>query len=285
MKPGTGSHATLPMPELPEVEVVRRDLDAVWRDRTLTSVVVTGVRSVRRTPNPQHFVDRLTGARVRGTNRRGKHILVELDDGDVLVIHLRMSGQVLLAHGDDPAPKHTHVVFTTDAGDVVRFVDPRTFGELFVTSADLPELAHFGVEPLDPATTPAVLGAALRPRRVRLKALLLDQRVVAGIGNIYADEILFRAGLRWDRVANTLTDDEISRLHDAMRTVLIEAIDARGSSLRDAQYVDLFGRTGTFSAQHRVHARAGEPCPICGTPIERVRFAGRSTYFCPRCQG
>jgi formamidopyrimidine-DNA glycosylase len=278
------------MPELPEVEVVRRGLERELVGKRITSVVATGRRSVRRYDDPQAFVDAVVGARVTGVGRRGKHLLVHLDDGRELVIHLRMSGQLLWVLDDAPAPKHTHVVITTEPAGTLRFVDPRTFGELFVSAIDsetgeVPELAHFGIEPLAASTTPTVLGERLRAHRVKLKVLLMDQRVIAGIGNIYSDEMLFRAGLRWDRISNTLTDDDVARLYDAMVAVLREAIDARGSSLRDAQYVDLYGRTGDYAAQHQVHARAGEPCPRCGAPIVRVKVAGRSTYFCETCQG
>jgi formamidopyrimidine-DNA glycosylase len=278
------------MPELPEVEAVRRGLEQELVGKRIASVVVTGRRSVRRYADPQAFIDELVDARVAGVGRRGKHLLVHLDDGRELVVHLRMSGQLLWVTDRAPAPKHTHVVLTTDPAGTLRFVDPRTFGEMFLSAVDpatgeVPELAHFGIEPLAPTTTIAAFGERLRSHRVKLKPLLMDQRVIVGIGNIYSDEMLFRAGLRWDRVGNTLSDDDVARLYDAMVSVLRDAIDARGSSLRDAQYVDLYGRTGDYAAQHQVHARAGEPCVQCGRVIVRERVAGRSTYFCETCQG
>jgi formamidopyrimidine-DNA glycosylase len=155
---------------------------------------------------------------------------------------------------------------------------------VFVTTADLPELAGLGVEPLDPGLGPARLHQLLRPRRVGLKALLLDQRVVAGIGNIYADEILWRARIRPTRTCATLTRPQAGRLHESMVSTLVDAIARRGSSLADQQYRDLYGRIGGYQQFHAAHGRAGEPCPRCGRPIRRARVAGRSTYYCAACQ-
>ena len=276
------------MPELPEVEVVCRDLERELVGACVTNVVATGRRSVRRYDDPAEFVAALTGRSVTAVTRRAKHIVVELDDGRVLVVHLRMSGQLLwVTDPDVPEPKHTHVVLGTDRGQL-RFVDPRTFGEMFVSAPDpegtVPELAHFGIEPLAPTTTATSFGALLRAHRAALKPFLMDQRRIVGIGNIYSDEMLFRAGLRWDRRTDSLSDGEIGRLYDAMVAVLRAAIAARGSTLSDAQYVDVYGNPGDFAAQHLVHARAGERCPTCGRVIVREKVAGRSTYFCENCQ-
>ena len=277
------------MPELPEVETLRRDLERDLVGEEIVAVAVHGRRSIRRYSSPQRFIDALVGRSVTAVGRRGTYLLIELDDVHVLVVHLRMSGQLLKAElHAGPAPKHTHVVITTHEGWALRFVDPRTFGELFVSARNvegvIPELAHFGIEPLDPATTPEAFATLLRSHRVMLKPLLLDQRRIAGIGNIYSDEILFRAALRWDRRSDTLTDDEIRRLHASLVEVLEAAIVERGSTLADAQYVDFYGRPGGFAVHHQVHARAGEPCPRCGEPIVREKAAGRSTYRCARCQ-
>jgi formamidopyrimidine-DNA glycosylase len=281
------------MPELPEVEVVRRDLDAVLRGRTITNVEVGRDRAVRRAPSPGAFVAAVHGRAVRGTRRVGKFLVVDFDADDaapdVLVIHLGMSGQLRFARSsDEPRARHTHVVFTLDDGGEVRYVDPRTFGHMFVstvTNGDRPEaLVHLGPDALLELGVPDDLAPLLAGRRVAVKTRLMDQQAVAGLGNIYSDEILFRAGVRGTRAAGSIADAEVGRIHAACHEVLLEAVEARGSSLADAQYVDLYGRPGRFQLAHAVHARAGEPCPRCGTPIERQRMGGRFGYWCPRCQ-
>ncbi|HVW34766.1 MAG TPA: bifunctional DNA-formamidopyrimidine glycosylase/DNA-(apurinic or apyrimidinic site) lyase [Acidimicrobiia bacterium] len=278
------------MPELPEVEVVRRGLAREVAGREVTAVTVTGARTVRRQPAGE-LAGRLTGARLGEAGRIGKFLLVPLDDGtDVLVIHLRMSGQLLLTAPDQPLARHTHAVLALSDGRQLRFVDPRTFGELFVAPATgagpgrPAALGHLGPDPLSPGWSAAVLGRGLAGRTARLKALLMDQRFVAGIGNIYSDEALFEAGLRFDRPAGSLSAGQVGRLHRAVRTTLAEAVRHRGSSLRDAQYVDLFGRPGGYQNRHRVYGREGEPCPRCGGPVRRLSLGGRSTFFCETCQ-
>jgi len=278
------------MPELPEVEVVRRGLERGIVGRTVRDVEATGARSIRRHPSAAAFRAPLLGRTVRAVDRRGKYLLIRLDDDAVLVAHLRMSGQLLLAaDASVERAKHTHVVLTFEDGGQLRFVDPRTFGELFVSATrtrdgEVIELARLGPEPLDPTTTVEVLGSRLTPRRTRLKTALLDQHVIAGLGNIYSDEIAFRAGLRHDHRTDALTPAEVAALHAAMVEVLGEAVRRGGSSLADGQYVDVDGRAGTYQSEHAVFARAGQPCPRCGRTIERVRFAGRSTHLCPGCQ-
>jgi formamidopyrimidine-DNA glycosylase len=272
------------VPELPEVEVVRRGLAAEVAGRHVTSVVVTGPRTVRRQP-AEMLVERLRGAGLGEAGRIGKFLLVPLDDGaDTLVIHLRMSGQLLLTAPDSPLAKHTHAVLRLSDGRELRFVDPRTFGELFVAPSPVMALSHLGPDPLSPAWSAAVLGRGLAGRSARLKLLLMDQRFVAGIGNIYSDEALFEARLRFDRPAGSLSGDEVARLHQAVRTTLRDAVRHRGSSLRDAQYVDLFGAPGRYQRWHRVYGREGEPCPRCGGPVRRLSLGGRSTFLCERCQ-
>jgi formamidopyrimidine-DNA glycosylase len=277
------------LPELPEVEVVRRALEREVAGREVTSVAVTGARTVRRQP-PETLVGRLRGATLGPAGRLGKFLLVPLDDGaETLVVHLRMSGRLLLTAPDRPLARHTHAVLGLSDGRELRFVDPRTFGELFVVESPAglgrpAALAHLGPDPLSTGWSAAALGRALAGRRGRLKLLLMDQRFVAGIGNIYSDEALFEARLRYDRPAGSLSGDEVTRLHRAVRTTLREAVRHRGSSLRDAQYVDLFGTPGRYQLRHRVYGREGEPCPDCGGPVGRTRLAGRSTFFCETCQ-
>jgi formamidopyrimidine-DNA glycosylase len=274
------------VPELPEVETVRRDLVAVLPGSTITRVEVTGARSVRR-QDASVFAGALTGRSVTSVGRWGKYLLIELDGpaGAVLVVHLRMSGQLLLAGSPGvELAKHSHVRLTLADGRELRFVDPRTFGEMFVTSPDLPELAGMGIDAVDPALTPDAFAELLGARRARLKPLLLDQRVVAGIGNIYSDEILWTSRLRWYRPAAALRPVEVGRLHSAVHQVLTEAIDARGSSLYDGQYVDLSGQPGQFQEHHEVYARLGQPCRRCGRLIERTTVAQRSHFWCRGCQ-
>jgi formamidopyrimidine-DNA glycosylase len=202
-----------------------------------------------------------------------------------------MSGQLLRAKGGpkDVAPKHTHVVFTFTQGGQLRFVDPRTFGEMFVTTPDeleeqVPELAHLGFDPVDDVMSWTRFGEMLMARKTKLKALLMDQKFVAGIGNIYSDEILWTAGLRYDRSSDKLTSQEVRRLYRAIVETLQDAIKHRGSSLADEQYRDLYGETGDYQSQHKVYDREGQACRRCRSTIVRVKVNGRSSFLCPQCQ-
>ncbi len=280
------------MPELPEVETVRRGLERFVVGRRVHRVEVRRERTVRRTSR-RAVVDGLTGATIVAANRRGKYLLLPLDTGDELMIHLRMSGQVLVAAPGTPRPPHTHVVLHlgsgADAGEMW-FVDPRTFGEVVVfdpvhVGVELPELAHLGPDPIADGLSVTDLRRIVRRTTRRLKPLLLDQRAIAGIGNIYADEILHAARLRPDRRADGLTPAAERRLHGAIHQVLTDAIEAGGSTLGDAQYVDLLGAAGSYQDAHAVYGRAGERCPTCGVGwVRRTVSAQRSTHFCPRCQ-
>jgi formamidopyrimidine-DNA glycosylase len=276
------------MPELPEVETVRRDLDKEISGKKIKEVVVTGHRTVRR--RPADFSTALEGRKVTGVERKGKFLVVKLDSDDVLVMHLRMSGQLLKCSAKDPVDKHTHatITFAPPGAFQIRFVDPRTFGELFVTKIGeydaIPELAHIGFDPLETPMSWDRFGLLVKDRRAKLKTLLMDQSFIAGIGNLYADEILFAAGLRYDRASDSLTTQEVRRLWRAMTETLTEAIKARGSSLADEQYVDLYGKTGTYQSQHQAYGRDGQRCLRCRGTIGKVKFAQRSTYFCGSCQ-
>jgi formamidopyrimidine-DNA glycosylase len=277
------------VPELPEVETVRRGLDRHLVGRRITAVEVGRERTVRRTSR-EALIAGLTDTVVEAADRRGKYLLLPLDSGDTLMIHLRMSGQVLLAAAGSARPPHTHVVMHLDDGHEAWFVDPRTFGEVVVFDPDnvaieLPELARMGVDPIAEPFDPAVLRAALGGSKRALKPLLLDQHVVAGIGNIYADEILHRARLRPDRPASTLDRRRLRMLHASIVGVLSEAIDAGGSTLGDSQYVDLMGESGSYQDDHRVYGRGGERCSTCGRGwIRRTVTGGRGTHYCPVCQ-
>ena len=287
------------MPELPEVETIRRDLEKEVVGKRIKQVDVTGLRSIRRHKSKKDFAGRLEGRKITAVQRRGKYLLLQLDGapsggeqktGDVLVIHLGMSGQLLRARSArEPTEKHTHVVLTFTQGGQLRYVDPRTFGELFVTAGDdveqqVPDLAHLGFDPLEDVMSWNRFGELLHARRTKLKALLMDQRFLAGIGNLYADEILWGAGLRYDRGSETLSSQEVRRLARSMVETLQEAVKHRGSSLADEQYRDLFGAVGEFQSQHKVYDREGQPCQRCRSPIVRIRTQGRSTFMCEQCQ-
>lgn len=276
------------MPELPEVETVRRDLEKEAIGRRIKSVEVSGTRSIRRHTNKKQFTSRVEGQKIDAVTRRGKNILISLGD-DWLVVHLGMSGQLLKAAPRDPVAKHTHVTLTFTQGGQIRFIDPRTFGELYVVAKDqleqeCPELADLGFDPVEDVMSWDEFGRRLISRKVKLKTLLMDQKFVAGIGNIYSDEILWAAGLRYDRGSETVSTQEVRRLYRAMGEVLQEAIKLRGSSLADEQYRDLYGNVGGFAAEHKVYAREGEPCRRCRHTIERVKWQGRSAFYCPGCQ-
>jgi formamidopyrimidine-DNA glycosylase len=279
------------VPELPEVETLRRDLEKEVVGKRIKQVDVSGMRSIRRHPNKKHFAGKLEGRKIMGIDRRGKYLLVKLEGGDILVVHLGMSGQLLRSKGaaKEKPDKHTHVIITFTQAGRLRFVDPRTFGELFVTTPDelpgeVPELGHLGFDPIDQMMSWTMFAEMLQDKKMKLKALLMDQKFVAGIGNIYSDEILFAAGLRYDRSSDSLSTQEIRRLYRAMVETLQEAIKHRGSSLADEQYRDLFGEIGDAQSLHKVYDREGEACRRCRSTIVRVKANGRSSFLCPQCQ-
>ncbi len=279
------------MPELPEVETVRRGLAQKLEGRRL--VRVRQNRPDLRFPLPTDFVRRLEGRRVLTVRRRAKYLLLELDGGTVLLAHLGMSGRVLVSRREEAASEpHDHVVLETEDGWVVRFNDARRFGMMDLAErsavAEHRLLAKLGPEPLEPDFDGAGLAAALAARAVSIKAALIDQRVVAGLGNIYASEILYRAGLSPRRRAGTVGGARAERLAAAVKSVLGEALEAGGSSLRD--YVQTSGELGYFQHRWAVYDREGQPCPDCSCDprktggIKRIVQAGRSTFYCPRRQ-
>jgi formamidopyrimidine-DNA glycosylase len=307
------------VPELPEVETLRQDLAKEVVGRKVKSVAVTNGRSVRRHQSAKHFRAMLEGRTVKGVGRLGKYLLLTLDNKDTLVIHLGMSGQLLRVKSvKEPKPKHTHVVVVFTQGGELRYVDPRTFGEMFVSSTrsadtpegsggqtpasavsvppgmaggdgaalrrQVPELAHLGFDPIEDMMSWDRFGLLLRQRHAGLKALLMDQQFVSGIGNLYSDEILFGAGLRYDRLSDGLSATEVRRLYRSMVETLTEAIKHRGSTLVDEQYRDLFGEVGEYQDSHQVYDREGQPCRRCRNPIVRAKLSGRSTFYCEHCQ-
>jgi formamidopyrimidine-DNA glycosylase len=279
------------LPELPEVETIRRELEKEITGKKIKLVEILGTRSVRRHGNPDRLVTQLQGKRITQIRRVGKYLLFDLDGDDILVVHLGMSGQLLRTKGTkEPVAEHTHVIITLSQSGQLRFIDPRTFGEMFIARpAEGPrkvpaELMHLGFDPLANQISWMQFAGMLSQRSTQLKACLTDQEFVAGIGNIYSDEILFAAGLRYDRLCNTLSSQEARRLHRFMIELLNEAVQLRGSSLADDAYKDIYGESGEFQGQHRVYNREGLPCPRCKRKIKRVKASGRSTFFCEHCQ-
>jgi formamidopyrimidine-DNA glycosylase len=273
------------MPELPEVETIVADLRPHLVGRTIVHCELRFPTIVRH-PEPERFIDSITGLRVEDVGRRGKFILIALGAGRLLVVHLGMSGQLRLVDAATEVPNHTHAILDLDDGRQLRYRDPRRFGRLLLgtedellTSGTLPKL---GPEPIDPTFDGDELFKRIRGRRASLKAVLLDQATVAGIGNIYADESLHRARLRPDRAAGSLSRKSVRRLHESLRDSLETAIRNRGSSVDT--YRDAWGETGNQQESLLVYGRAGEPCFTCGRPLSIVRLAGRSTVFCRRCQ-
>ncbi len=270
------------MPELPEVETIRRYLWAELLGDTCTNVVIR--RPDLRWPIDVSAVRRCIGRTVRDIRRRGKYLMVAYDRGH-LIVHLGMSGRLGVVRRQDPPGPHDHVEWWFRSGKVLRLRDPRRFGSVFWTENDPcthPRLAELGPEPFDRRLTGRRLYARSRGRKTSVKAFLMDARVIAGLGNIYTTEALFRAGIRPDRPVGDISQREWSRILRAIRSVLRAAIRAGGTSLRDYTRAD--GTPGMFQMRLSVYRRAGLPCIRCGTPVQMTRIAGRSTYFCPRCQ-
>lgn len=273
------------MPELPEVETVRQGLLPAMEGHRFTKVVTR--RGDLRRPFPKDFATRLTGRRVLRLARRAKYILAELDNGEDLVIHLGMSGRMSVSAGADGAPgKHDHVVMETDAPARIIFTDHRRFGLMTLLPHDGldsdPLFKGLGPEPLSPAFDAAFLKKALAGKRTPIKSALLDQRLIAGLGNIYVCEALYRAGISPKKLAGSVSAKAITPLARAIKAVLEDAIKAGGSSLRDHKQVN--GELGYFQHRFRVYDREGTPCPRCKTPIKRIVQAGRSSFYCPKCQ-
>ena len=276
------------MPELPEVETVRRGLDRWVTGRTIKDVEVLHPRAVRRhAGGPGDFCAALAGRTVTGVLRRGKYLWLPLDDDSAVLGHLGMSGQMLLRHADAPDEAHLRIRFRfADDGPELRFVDQRTFGGLVVSAggALLPrEIAHIALDPIDRAFVDEVFVAALRRKHTEVKRALLDQTLISGVGNIYADEALWRAKLHWARPTDTLTRPQARALLGHVRDVLNESIGVGGTSF-DALYVNVNGESGYFSRELSVYGREGAPCPRCRAPIRREPFMNRSSYSCPKCQ-
>ena len=275
------------MPELPEVETVRRGLQRHVAGRTIDSVQLLHPRAVRRhLAGPDDFAAALRGRAVTGARRRGKYLWLPVGD-DAVLAHLGMSGQLLIGEPARPLSAHVRARFTfRDGGPDLRFTDQRTFGHLAIALGGAvlpPAIAHIAPDPLEPGFDLTALTTRIHARRTGIKRALLDQSLISGVGNIYADEALWAATLHYAQPANSLSGARVRTLLAEIRLVLVKALAEGGTSF-DAQYVNVNGASGYFSHSLNAYGRAGEPCPRCGTSIVREQFMNRSSHFCPRCQ-
>ncbi|MEO3944046.1 DNA-formamidopyrimidine glycosylase [Gorillibacterium sp. CAU 1737] len=273
------------MPELPEVETVVRTLNRLVAGKTIERVQVLLPRIIQRPAEPELFEAALVQQTIHRLERRGKFIRFVLDDL-TLISHLRMEGRYGVNVAGEPIEKHTHVIFAMTDGTELRYRDVRQFGTMHIFRQgeewSLPPLHKLGLEPLDPAFTPEALRKRIGDKPTKLKPLLLNQEAIAGLGNIYVDEALHRAGLHPERPANSLSQKEMDFLHRSITEVLQEAVDAGGSSIKS--YVNGQGEMGMFQQQLHAYGMTGQPCRHCGHPIEKTRLGGRGTHFCPHCQ-
>ncbi len=277
------------MPELPEVETLRRGLERHLRHRRIIAAEVMGPRTIRR-HEPDKLHNFLVGNLVSACGRHGKYLIVSMENGVNMVIHLRMTGRLEIVRppflGD---AKHLHARFILDNGSELLFFDPRTFGEIFISEKTagkgLPEeLSSLGPDSLSQDFTLGYFTKVAKKREVAVKGLLLEQETVAGIGNIYGDEICHEAGVLPMKKASLLTDGELSRLHKAVGGILSKAVEHKGSTLSDKKYLDITGSEGTYQYHHKVYSKAGMPCESCGDTIVRTKVTGRSCHYCPTCQ-
>lgn len=275
------------MPELPEVEVVRLGMLDHVVGRTITHVTVLDARSLRRhVAGPTDFADRLAGRSVVGVARRGKYLWMQLDHGDAVLCHLGMSGQFLISDADAPAPRHLRITLGLSDGSELRFADQRIFGGMSFSEdgAELPaEIAHIARDPLDPLFDADEFAARIRKRQTGVKRAILDQTLISGVGNIYADESLWRTPLHYARNTRHLRSKEIEGLLGHIGEVMREALDQGGTSF-DALYVNVNGNSGYFDRSLQAYGQEGEPCQRCGTAMRRDAFMNRSSYWCPTCQ-
>ena len=269
------------MPELPEVETIKNELLPLIKGRTIMGIALFWDGIVRQ-PSVKEFISRLPGQKITGIARRGKHLLISLDNGELLAIHLRMSGSLLIGKETEEPPKYTRAIIHLDKGMVIFFRDPRKFGRMQLVDNKESVIGKLGPEPLEASFTPEVLGSLLSKRNAPIKALLCDQNLIAGIGNLYADEALFTAKIHPLRTGGSLTTEELARLHNAIRQVLRKGIKNKGASI--VNYVRPDGTLGKAHDEFNVAHGRGKNCPVCGTPIKRIVVRGRGTYFCPHCQ-
>ena len=274
------------MPELPEVETIVQGLKAPLCNRKIKNVFVRDGRIVGYPDNPKIFKDNLEGENIVSLGRRGKYIIIEISNGKWLIIHLRMTGQLLIKERTEEMAKHTHIILQLDNETDLRFNNVRKFGRMYLIDSEKPEqaggFANLGPEPLTEEFTPTLLKKIIEGRTTSIKNILLNQQLIAGIGNIYCDEALFRSGIKPDRPANKLTDKEIEKLHHEINNVIAAGIKYNGTTFSD--YVNALGEEGSFQKELMVYNRLGENCHHCDCQIEKNKVAGRSSHFCPNCQ-
>ncbi len=269
------------MPELPEVEVIKRELAPALAGRSFRGVTLIWPRTVQ-IPAAEDFSRRLIGQSITGLDRRGKYLIFRLSTGEALIFHLRMSGSLLLKAASQEPDPHARATFLLDDGKELHFCDRRKLARIWLVADETTVVGRLGPEPLEPGFTAQDLAQQLGKRSAPIKAVLCDQHFLAGVGNMYADEALFAAGIHPLRRANSLCWEEVVRLHGAVRQVLEQAIASWGASISD--YRRPGGELGAAQFAFQVAHRGGEPCPKCSTPIQRIPIRGRGTYFCPRCQ-
>jgi formamidopyrimidine-DNA glycosylase len=279
--------------ELPEVEVLRRDLEKEVVGRKIETATVKPHKNAMLIIGKHHrtrkdFAKRLEGRKIARVDRRGKYILAVLDDDSVLVMHFGMSGRLVKGTKRMELAPHTHVVLEFAKGGDMRYVDPRAIGRMFVTTlADLEGgkvLDRVAIDPLETNFTWPEFSHRLAEKKAKLKSLLMDQSFISGLGNIYSDEVLFAAGLRYDRRSDELSSQEVRRLYRAIQEVVQDAIRHRGTTLGDEAYLDLFGKPGEFSSELKVYGRKGQACRRCRSEIQSVKLSGRGSYYCQICQ-
>lgn len=266
------------MPELPEVETIKNEILPHVLGRRIKGVELFWNRIVR-DPSPEEFCARATGQTITDVTRLGKYLFFHLSSGERLVMHMKMTGSLLASPEDG---QYTRAILHLDNGTAIHFRDPRKFGVMWLDEDDSAVLAKLGPEPLDDDFTPEVLAEILRNRTAPVKPVILDQSIIAGIGNMYADESLFDARINPTRPAGSLSDDEVRRLHASIRRVLLKALKEKGASIRN--YIRPDGSPGTAHDEFNVAHGVGKDCPRCGTPVRRIVVRGRGTYFCPKCQ-
>ncbi len=276
------------MPELPEVETVRRGLNKLTTKQTIEGGEVLLQRTLAYPLFHEQFLPNLAGNSIDSWERRGKYLLAKLSSGSWLGVHLRMTGQLLWVNQNTPLQKHTRIRLFFPDSQELRFVDIRTFGKFWLVPPDVaPEtiitgLQKLGLEPFDPKFTPEYLAEKINKRRRPIKTLLLEQNIVAGMGNIYADEALFKSGIKPDTLGINLQSTQIQQLHSAIVEVLQTAIDKGGTTFSD--FLNLLGVNGNYGDAALVYGRKDQPCRVCQTPIEKIKLSGRSCHFCPSCQ-
>lgn len=279
------------MPELPEIETIKNDLAPQVIGKTITNVSFPPdprIRILRRFPSQHKFIKALKGAKIQNLRRRAKYLIFDLEPSRTLVMHLGMSGQLLLQELHSPPAPFLRAIFHLDNDKELRFIDPRKFGEVYLKLSYIKggtlDLDRLGPEPLEKEFTFAYLTNVLGKSKRKIKTLLMDQRAIAGIGNIYSDEILFRSKIHPTRIASNLDGKEMRRLYQSIRKILKDAINNRGTTALDERYRDGLGRLGKFQKKLKVYQRRGNPCFKCGAMIESAGIGGRNASFCPRCQ-